>query len=358
MALVQKYRMSVNEVFVLKGIAILLIILHNFSHRLPGTVQENQHFFLAEGFDQMVSVLTNGGPNLLINLLSHYGHYGVAIFVFLCGYGLAIKYTRETTDISFAAFSLKHAKKLWLLMLPLLLPHFLFMCIKKASYFSDHIGDLLMMTTFTSGFNPDPYVFHGPWWFFSLIFQLYIVYYLSVYGRSLKPVIAITIASIILQVAIMALGSMDGIAYLSRTFVGYMLPFTVGIVFAQKSTYPSYGLALAMLVLFFVCGSNKYLWPFTFTLLPIALMPLERLARHLGRVYSFILFIGVNSAYIFIIHPIVRSSTLDLSETSVLLAYVVYLTASIAAAYYYKRLLFWAKQKITQALAERKAQRR
>ena len=243
-------------------------------------------------------------------------------------------------------------------MLPLLLPHFLFMCIKKASYFSDHIGDLLMMTTFTSGFNPDPYVFHGPWWFFSLIFQLYIVYYLSVYGRSLKPVIAITIASIILQVAIMALGSMDGIAYLSRTFVGYMLPFTVGIVFAQKSTYPSYGLALAMLVLFFVCGSNKYLWPFTFTLLPIALMPLERLARHLGRVYSFILFIGVNSAYIFIIHPIVRSSTLDLSETSVLLAYVVYLTASIAAAYYYKRLLFWAKQKITQALAERKAQRR
>ena len=150
--------MSVNEVFVLKGIAILLIILHNFSHRLPGTVQENQHFFLAERFDQMVSVLTNGGPNLLINLLSHYGHYGVAIFVFLCGYGLAIKYTRETTDISFAAFSLKHAKKLWLLMLPLLLPHFLFMCIKKASYFSDHIGDLLMMTTFTSGFNPDPYV--------------------------------------------------------------------------------------------------------------------------------------------------------------------------------------------------------
>ena len=131
MALVQKYRMSVNEVFVLKGIAILLIILHNFSHRLPGTVQENQHFFLAERFDQMVSVLTNGGPNLLINLLSHYGHYGVAIFVFLCGYGLAIKYTRETTDISFAAFSLKHAKKLWLLMLPLLLPHFLFMCIKK-----------------------------------------------------------------------------------------------------------------------------------------------------------------------------------------------------------------------------------
>lgn len=103
--------MSVNEVFVLKGIAILLIILHNFSHRLPGTVQENQHFFLAERFDQMVSVLTNGGPNLLINLLSHYGHYGVAIFVFLCGYGLAIKYTRETTDISFAAFSLKHAKK-------------------------------------------------------------------------------------------------------------------------------------------------------------------------------------------------------------------------------------------------------
>lgn len=203
--------MSVNEVFVLKGIAILLIILHNFSHRLPGTVQENQHFFLAERFDQMVSVLTNGGPNLLINLLSHYGHYGVAIFVFLCGYGLAIKYTRETTDISFAAFSLKHAKKLWLLMLPLLLPHFLFMCIKKASYFSDHIGDLLMMTTFTSGFNPDPYVFHGPWWFFSLIFQLYIVYYLSVYGRSLKPVIAISIASIILQAAIMSLGTMDAL---------------------------------------------------------------------------------------------------------------------------------------------------
>lgn len=347
--------MSVNEVFVLKGIAILLIILHNFSHRLPGTVQENQHFFLAERFDQMVSVLTNGGPNLLINLLSHYGHYGVAIFVFLCGYGLAIKYTRETTDISFAAFSLKHAKKLWLLMLPLLLPHFLFMCIKKASYFSDHIGDLLMMTTFTSGFNPDPYVFHGPWWFFSLIFQLYIIYYLLAYGRSLKPVVITTAACLALQVVATAAGISGGIPYLSRTFAGYMLPFTAGIIFARKGVYPSCGLSLALLALFFVCGANEYSWLLTFALIAVALIPAERLLARCRRLHSFMLFIGVNSAYIFIIHPIVRSSTMDLSETSILLAYAVYLTVSIAAAYYYKRLLLWVKQKVTNSPASKNA---
>ena len=351
----QKYRMSVNEVFVLKGIAILLIILHNFSHRLPGTVQENQHFFLAERYDQMVSVLTNGGPNLLINLLSHYGHYGVAIFVFLCGYGLAVKYNKETYNISFAGFALRHAKKLWLLMLPLLLPHFLFFSIKRSGYFVEHIGDLLMMGTFTSGFNPDPYVFHGPWWFFSLIFQLYIIYYLLAYGRSLKPVVITTAACLALQVVATAAGISGGIPYLSRTFAGYMLPFTAGIIFARKGVYPSCGLSLALLALFFVCGANEYSWLLTFALIAVALIPAERLLARCRRLHSFMLFIGVNSAYIFIIHPIVRSSTMDLSETSILLAYAVYLTVSIAAAYYYKRLLLWVKQKVTNSPASKNA---
>lgn len=348
MQLVQKYSMSVNEVFVLKGIAILMIMFHNFAHKLPGMVQENQHFFLTERCNGIADVVANGGPHLFVNLISHYGHYGVAVFVFLCGYGLALKYTKTAVPISFGQFALKHAKKLWLLMLPLLLPHFLFFSIKNGEYFIEHIADLVMMVTFTSGFNPEPYVFHGPWWFFSLIFQLYVVYYLAVYGRGLKPLAVITAASLALQVVTTALGTPGAIPYLSRTFVGYMLPFAAGVVFARKGVLPTTWFGLFCLVIFFACGFNEYTWLLTFALVAVALLPLERLLRRSGKIYSALLFVGVNSAYVFVIHPIVRSSTMDISDVNIYLALVVYGAVSITVAYYYKRLLLWVKQKVTK----------
>ena len=69
----------------------------------------------------------------------------------------------------------RHAGKLWLLLLPLLIPHFLILGIKDPSYFQEHWFDLALMTGFAGNLHPEPYIFHGPWWFFSLIVQLYIL---------------------------------------------------------------------------------------------------------------------------------------------------------------------------------------
>ena len=353
MRLTDRHIISYNEAAVLKGLAILAIMLHNFCHKLPGAVLENQHFYSAERFNDLIRLVSDAGPHFFINLLSHYGHYGVAVFVFISGYGLAAKYTDTRQPVSLAGFAAKHAKKLWLLMLPLLVPHFVFMCIKSFAYFDKHALDFVLITTFTSGFKPFAYVFHGPWWFFSLIFQLYIVFYLTAYRRSLKPIMTTTAVCMALQVAATAFGNADTVSYMSRTFVGHMLPFTAGILFARKKLFPTYALSSVLLVLFFVCGANEYTWLLTFALIAVPLTSLAKALPHCGKIHWALLHTGFLSAFIFVIHPIIRSMTFGMSKHHLYLSIVLYAALSIAAAALYRLLLTQAVKMVFRKKASR-----
>ena len=84
--------MTIKDTTLLKGIGILLIITHNYMHWLPECVPENEYTFSVERIDQLCAYLAQGGPHVLLNILSHFGHYGVDIFLFLSGYGLVKKY--------------------------------------------------------------------------------------------------------------------------------------------------------------------------------------------------------------------------------------------------------------------------
>ena len=76
----------------LRGIAILGIVLHNYSHWLHGIVRENEYQFFQKNVEGLQYALSNPDQNLLLHLLSFFGHYGVPIFLFLSSYGLVLKY--------------------------------------------------------------------------------------------------------------------------------------------------------------------------------------------------------------------------------------------------------------------------
>ena len=88
----------------LRGIAILGIVLHNLAHTFPFAVKENEYTF-SLGRTFLLNEYAHDIPATLpIQLLSFFGHYGVPIFVFLSGYGLVMKYERTDGKVSTASF--------------------------------------------------------------------------------------------------------------------------------------------------------------------------------------------------------------------------------------------------------------
>ena len=113
----------------LKGLAILCIAIHNFCHWLPMAVHENEYVFRLEDSFKLLHYVENFRPHVLLNIFSHFGHYGVPVFLFLSGYGLVCKYERSTPGGLMAGapspalpgaaqFVRTHIVKLWQLMLP------------------------------------------------------------------------------------------------------------------------------------------------------------------------------------------------------------------------------------------------
>lgn len=71
---------SFAQIQTFKGLAILMIVLHNFCHLLPGAAVENEYVFLAERTWRFFSLLSEGN-HVGLNLFSYIGHYGVPLFL-------------------------------------------------------------------------------------------------------------------------------------------------------------------------------------------------------------------------------------------------------------------------------------
>ena len=76
----------------MKGFAILAIIGHNFYHRLPPLMGENEFYFQSGLFDEYVRAATQFPERFLRYLFSYLGHLGVQVFIFLTAYGYSKKF--------------------------------------------------------------------------------------------------------------------------------------------------------------------------------------------------------------------------------------------------------------------------
>ena len=166
----------------LKGLAILCIAIHNFCHWLPMAVHENEYVFRLEDSFKLLHYVENFRPHVLLNVFSHFGHYGVPVFLFLSGYGLVCKYERSTPGglmadapspalPAGAQFVRTHIVKLWQLMLPALLLFVITQFAFRGS-FEKEWSWALRLVTFTANLFPTVNMILGPWWFFSPIFAV------------------------------------------------------------------------------------------------------------------------------------------------------------------------------------------
>ena len=182
----------------MRGLAIIGIFLHNYCHWLGPMVKENEYTFNAENVAGMNRALLHADAHLPLHLLSFFGHYGVPVFLFLSGFGLFKKYHETYAPVG--KFLFGHYLKLFRMMA---VGFALFIFIDAQTPPSWHydslkiIAQLLMFNNLLP--RPDKMIWPGPFWFFGLMMQFYLLYRLMLHRRHWGVTVLVMVLCVLVQ---------------------------------------------------------------------------------------------------------------------------------------------------------------
>ena len=327
------FSINYQECKVLKGMAIIGILLHNFCHLFPGACHENEFIFITENNYIFWNVFLS--RDFFIQYFSFCGHLGVPIFIFLSGYGLSVKY--ESIQISLKAF---------IVSLFLGTIGYCFITyIGNGSWIisiEDFILQLLMILNLFP--HPELTIEPGPYWYFGVTMQLYIIYKLMIHQRKLYYIIGLTIISGIILA--MTKNHPDILMYMKYNCIGWFLPFLMGIILARhpvrycpfnskKKWMTAWIVSMTLCMLF---SLHFQLWLLLPGLIIIcAIFFMKTLPNYIIRVLSFV---GELSMIIFVIHPILRPVLLPkIYQIGVYPSLMLYFVLTLLVSY----LIFKAK---------------
>ena len=309
--------MTKKECSALRGIAIIFIMLHNYCHWLPFAVPENEFSFSVEKYIQFWNVIS--WESLFIQFFSFWGHLGVSAFVLLSGYGLVLKY--DKTNINWKSFITNHYKKLCI---PMVLGFIIYYVVLFFINYPNNqdfstiipIKRFLAQLTLIINFLPNPHriIAPGPYWYFGLTMQLYIVYILLVYKRSISSITAI--ASFVFVISLFLEYNPKLLISTKYNFIGWLFPFIYGIILGRKNYNPSIRLTsfivIITILLIPLFGYSYYTW----LLIPLLV---SILLSHIITIFPICItnildIIGEKSLYIFVLHPIIRELTIQFGK--------------------------------------------
>lgn len=350
---------SRDNSLILRGVAIMFIVLHNFMHvsafHLP---KENEMSFSIDYANAFFDSLS-GLYSIVGGFFSHLGWIGVPVFVFLTGYGVAL---REPPVNRKGVFSF--IKRNYLKLLALMLPAILLFgaedvmrgliwpdLFKRASY-------LTMLANFAY-----PYVscLPGVYWYFGLTFQFYLLWAIvgkKINGRNLLIWSALFILGLYL---LCSLNAPNALSIYRHCFTGWFPVFALGVSLGggflnhdEKWKEGRFNTSVWLEIMLFVCllglillmSKSMISWLFIpiialiwFIIIGLLLMR----TRFLSKTFRWI---GKYSACLFVCHPIARSVVLGfiyprLSRVSVIIVFYIVLCIVIAIGYsfVYKWLL-------------------
>ena len=333
----------------MRGLAIIGIFLHNYCHWLGPMVKENEYTFNAENVTRMNHALVHPDGQLLLHLLSFFGHYGVPVFLFLSGYGLFKKY--HAVQVPVGRFLYTHYLKLFRMMA---VGFALFIAVDTLYPPSWHydslkvISQLLMFNNLLP--RPDKMIWPGAFWFFGLMMQLYLLYRLVLHRRHWGITALLMALCVIVQLQLPPLSeTMNRYRY---NFMGGMLPFGLGLLYAQfhksatlwgdDSVKQSAALLVCIALAYYL--SQSFLgWTFAPAVICVAtLLTAKLLARAavMAWLYRALCWMGGISAALFVTHPITRKLIIPISRHGQpYLGLLLYIVASIALAWVADKLI-------------------
>ncbi len=343
----QKHIISTSDSNSMRGMAIVLIVLHNLIH-IFHPLKENEFFYHPHNANGFITSLFSFSDTLWLDVMSFLGWYGITAFLFLSGYGLVRKYEvgQAEEGSSFFKFMGSQFKKMWLLML---LPYMCYLLINYLCFdVTTSAWQMVQHVGMVANFWPDS-ITPGVYWFFGLMIQLYLCYYLFIFKKSNLPLILLNVLSL----AIMALCVYYNWRYpllygIRHQCLGWFLPFTLGIWYARypvsiifEAYWKNALMFLLGTILLIAASVNAYTWLFT----PIISVALTlygcELLKKLRYAHKAMVYVGSISALIYVIHPIVRMVFLGKIPHQTTFTIFAYFFLSILLAIAYQPLYKW-----------------
>ena len=305
--------LSKNDTNVIKGVGMLMIIFHNFFHLIETATGENEFSFSTDTFRRFIDFSVQSPLDFIRFASSYFGHYGVQLFIFISSYGLYLANTNK--NISWLPFMKKRIRKLYpTLVLGIALSVLINLIQLKILPGLPVIKSILLKLTLIYGFIPNEALsISGPWWFFSLIVQLYAVFpFLLWLLRKAGANSLLIVLSLFIGIS-MALDLFIEIPGMSVyfTFIGQLPVFALGLYFSVKGQIKiSTTILLMALVIFSLGNVNQYAWYFSFlaiTLIMVkALIWAIPIIRKSSNLSSFLEFTGSISLYLFVVNGLLR----------------------------------------------------
>lgn len=336
-----KTLLSRTECAALRGIAILGIFLHNYLHWLRPMVKENEYQFYQHNIDRLKELLASPSWDLPLQLFSFFGHYGVPVFLFLSGYGLVLKYEGKDKP-RITTFMKNHFMKLFPMMM---LGFTVFAMVDWMTPMRHHWtwAEIIGQVTMTINMfpNPDRVIWPGPYWFFGLMMQLYLIYIVAIHGKSNKVLSGMIILCWGIQALCYEAPEGDVLNCIRYNCIGGMLPFGMGVLAARTTWYNAltrtqWSLAfIVSLTATVILSMNFHTWLWVPAMVVILNTAFVKLLSDNGlRLLSTL---GALSAAIFVCHPITRKIFIPISRSGDIMdGLVIYVTTTLMLAYLFK----------------------
>ena len=350
-------KLTRTECNALRGLAIIGIFLHNYCHWLRPVVKENEYQYIQRNVDNLYQVLQGSWDDL-----SFFGHYGVPIFLFLSAYGLTMKYeqklptgptnNQETQPkLPLFGFIKYHWLKLFRMMIVGFVAFTMVDNITKGPHLykvMDIIGQMGLFNNLLP--HPDDIIWPGPYWFFALMLQLYIVYRLLLYRRHWLWNVGLIVLSLAIQLACDP--ESDALNRWRYNFIGGMLPFGAGLLYARyvhpwstATNFAAFILSVFAILLISFSYLTWYFVPLAICIASITFVKLiSRLEVAIGcKSLSFtniLSWVGSISAALFVCHPITRKIFIPISKAGdYWTGLLLYIIASLCLAWLFKELM-------------------
>lgn len=356
-------KLTRTECNALRGLAIIGIFLHNYCHWLRPVVKENEYQYIQRNVDNLYQVLQGSWDELFFfHILSFFGHYGVPIFLFLSAYGLTMKYelklptgptnNQETqATLPLFGFIKYHWLKLFRMMIIGFVAFTMVDNITKGPHLykvMDIIGQMGLFNNILP--HPDDIIWPGPYWFFGLMLQLYIVYRLLLYRRHWLWNVGLIVLCLAIQLACDL--ESDALNRWRYNFIGGMLPFGAGLLYARyvrpwgtATNFVAFILSVFAILLMSFSYLTWYFVPLAICIASITFVKLiSRLEVAIGcKSLSFtniLSWVGSISAALFVCHPITRKIFIPISKAGdYWTGLLLYIIASLCLAWLFKELM-------------------
>jgi peptidoglycan/LPS O-acetylase OafA/YrhL len=310
---------SKKNTSLLKGVGILLVVFHNFFHWVKPSCGENEFSFAKQNFDNFISNINF--INALSYLFSYFGHYGVQIFIFLSGYGLTVRYGSKT--IRYKSFIKRRLLKIYPTFTIAIIILLIYQNILLDFEYSVRtLASVFIRYTLIANWIPGKiFTLSGPFWFYSMIIQLYFIFplFVKLHRKNKYALNAFLLISLLFTICTNPFFSSIDLS-LYYNFLGNVPVFILGMIFAfNKNLILNKWSTLLFGALFTFGQFYEFSWYFSqisFVMITLHLILKFNLNFKKSFVSKFLILSGHLSMYIFAINGFMRKPWIDFANTA------------------------------------------